>query len=103
MSATGINMNLTTTINDYQTLKWLEGIENKSELLRLALNEYKHRHYDKVFINKEEFMACLNIEADKLKEAINNINELKEAVTKQDDKQDNKTREEKMLEVLQGI
>lgn len=71
----------------------------------MAISEFRQRHYDKVILTKEEFDLNTEEIADNILEAIRLLKELKEAVTKSEekDKPDAVSREEKMLELLKDV
>lgn len=94
---------ITVSVNEPSMIAWLNNQNNKAEIMRLALIEYKQRHFDKIFLSREEFESALNIETKKLNEAIESIRLMKEAVmssSKQTKQEKKETRDEELLNEL---
>lgn len=98
-------MQLNANIRDPELMKWVESLPNRSETIRLALYEYKRNHYDRIFITEKEFKNMLTITEDEIKEAMNTLKELKEAVTRKEGPKERKedTRENRILSELEEI
>lgn len=75
----------TVHVGDAELSLWLENFPNRSELMRQALREFKARHYDGVYFNKQEALDDKEKYEKQLKEAKDKLEKINKLLTKKVD------------------